>query len=248
MRPRVSKVVAGGLAAAVLTAAIGGAAFAQVSSPTATPRATAEQKAQELLNALAGKLGKSPADVQAAFKAVEKDRVAQAVKDGKLTQAQADQINARIDAGSGIGPFGGFGRPGFAGGHHKGPPGGPGAVGMDASALATFLGFQQPADLRAALQSRSLAMVAQDKGKSRDELKAFLTQQEKTRLDAAVKANRLTQAQADQRLADLSGRLDQLIDRTGPPPGRRGPGGPRGPWQGSPRPGLQGQASPTARQ
>ena len=33
MRPRIPKVVAGGLAAAVLTAAIGGAAFAQVSSP-----------------------------------------------------------------------------------------------------------------------------------------------------------------------------------------------------------------------
>jgi hypothetical protein len=244
MRPRIPRVVAGGLAAAALTAAIGGAAFAQVSAPTATPRATVEQRAQEFLNALANKLGKSPADVQAAFKAVEKDRVAQAVKDGKLTQAQADQINARIDAGTGIGPFGRVGGRGFEGGHHKGGPGrpGPGVVGMDATALATFLGFQQPADLKAALQSKSLAAVAQEKGKGRDELKAFLTQQEKTRLDAAVKASRLTQAQADQRLADLSSHLDQMIDRTGPP------AGPRGPWQGGKGPGLQGQPSPTARQ
>src|SRR2546426_11711037 len=106
MRPRIPKVVAGGLAAAALMAAIGGAAFAQVSSPTATPRATVQQRAQDFLNALASKLGKRPDEGQAAFKAVEKDRVAQAVKDGKLTQGQADQINARIDQSTGIGPFG----------------------------------------------------------------------------------------------------------------------------------------------
>ncbi|HEY3111513.1 MAG TPA: hypothetical protein VGL23_22340 [Chloroflexota bacterium] len=242
MRPRIPKVVAGGLAAAALTAAIGGAAFAQVSSPTATSRPNVEQRAQDFLNAFATKLGKSPAEVQAAFKAVEKDRVAQAVKDGKLTQAQADQINARIDQSTGIGPFGGFGRPGFERGeHHKGGPGGPG---VDAAALATFLGFQQPADLRTALQAnKSLAQIAQEHGKSRDDLKAFLTQQEKTRLDQAVKNSRLTQAQADQRLAHFNSRLDQMIDRTGPPGGPRGPRGPRSLGQGP-----QGQASPTARQ
>jgi hypothetical protein len=245
MRPRIPKVVAGGLAAAVLTAAIGGAAFAQVSSPTATPPAAVQQKAQDFLNALAGKLNKTPTEVQAAFKAVEKDRIAQAVKDGRLTQAQADEMNRRIDASTGIGPFGGRG---FGGGHEKGGKGqagpGRGGVGVDATALASFFGYATPAELRTALQGKSMAALAVEKGKTRDQLKAFLTQQEQTRLNQAVTDGRITRTQADQRLADLATRLDQMIDRVGPtggPGGARGPRGPRGQ-------GPQGQASPTARQ
>src|SRR5262245_16543424 len=117
MRPRIPRILVGGLAAAALTAAVGGAAMAQVTTgtptgagaPPGTGAPAAQQRGQEFLNALADKLGKSPADVLAAFKAVEKDRVAQAVKDGKLTQAQATQIDARIDSQTGIGGFGGRG-------------------------------------------------------------------------------------------------------------------------------------------
>lgn len=230
---RIPRAVAGGITAALLTAAIGGAAYAQ-SAPTATPtggpHVEVQQRAQEFLNAFAAKLGKSPADVLAAFKSVEKDRVAQAVKDGKLTQQQADRVNQRIDQAQGL-PFGGhgFGR-GDHGPREKGGRfGRPGMIG-DPGALAQFLGVQ-PTDLRATLQGKSLAQAAQEKGKTRDELKAFLTQQVKTRLDKAVQAGRMTQAQADQRLADFNSDLDQLVDRVGRPAGRherregRGPHG-----------------------
>ncbi|HZQ99877.1 MAG TPA: hypothetical protein VFC93_13800 [Chloroflexota bacterium] len=221
--PRIPKVLAGGVAAVVLTAAIGGAAAFAQSTPTANPTAAAQQRAQEaqaFLSDFASKLGKSPTDVLAAFKQAEKDQVASAVQAGRLTQQQADQVNQRIDQQQGI-PFGG---PGFGERGHG--PGGPGFGPGGDQALATWLGVQ-PADLMTALRSnQSLAQIAQAHGKSRDDLKQFLVQQEKARLDQAVQAGKLTQDQENQRLSDLSSRLDQMIDRTGPPPG--GPRGPRG--------------------
>ncbi len=221
--PRIPKVLAGGVAAVVLTAAIGGAAAFAQSTPTANTTAAAQQRAQEaqaFLSDFASKLGKSPTDVLAAFKQAEKDQVASAVQAGRLTQQQADQVNQRIDQQQGI-PFGG---PGFGERGHG--PGGPGFGPGGDQALATWLGVQ-PADLMTALRSnQSLAQIAQAHGKSRDDLKQFLVQQEKARLDQAVQAGKLTQDQENQRLSDLSSHLDQMIDRTGPPPG--GPRGPRG--------------------
>lgn len=225
---RIPRFLAGGLTAVMLTAAIGGAAYAQ-SAPTpvpGTPPAAVQQRATDFLNSLASKLGKTPAEVVAAFKAVQKEQVAQAVQEGRLTQQQADQANQRIDQATGL-PFGGKGL-GGVGGHHKGGGiAGPGRVAIDQTALATFFGVQ-PADLRATLQGKSLAQVAQEKGKSRDELKAFLTQQAKSQVDQAVQAGRLTQQQADQRMADLAARLDQSIDRVNPAAGVRGGRGGRG--------------------
>src|SRR5262245_33624813 len=99
------RLVAGGAAAAVLTAAVAGAAFAQSATPTATggPRAAVQQRHQDFLNDLSAKLGKSASDVLAAFKSAEKDMVANDVKAGRITQAQADQANQRIDQSTGIG-------------------------------------------------------------------------------------------------------------------------------------------------
>ena len=223
MHPRFSKLVTGGIAAAVLTAAIGGAAFAQTPSGTPVPP---QQRAQEFVNSFAGKLGKTSTEVLAAVVAVQKERVAADLAAGRITQEQANQMNQRIDQAGGLNFLGepkGAHRPG---GH------GPGKHGVIGGAeLATFLGVQ-PAELMAALQSgKSLAAFAQEKGKSRDDLKSFLTTQERTKLAQAVTAGRLTQAQADERLAQLTSGLDALIDRTGPAaggPGGRGGRGPRG--------------------
>ena len=92
-------------------------------------------------------------------------------------------------------------------------------------ALASFLGItadQLHTELEA--DGATLATVAAAHGKSRDELKSYLTSQAKTRLDAQVAAGTLTQAEADQRLADKTANLDAMIDRSGPPHGEHGPG------------------------
>jgi hypothetical protein len=224
MHPRFNKLVTGGIAAAVLTAAIGGAAFAQTPSATPVPP---QQRAQELVDSFAGKIGKTSAEVLAAVVAVQKERVAADLAAGRITQEQANQANQRIDQAGGLSFLGGP-----RGGHGPGGHGPAKHVRIGGAELATFLGVQ-PAELMTALQSgKTLAAFAQEKGKSRDDLKSFLTTQERTKLAQAVTAGRLTQAQADERLAQLTSGLDALIDRTGPPAGgpgvRDGRGGPRG--------------------
>lgn len=90
--------------------------------------------------------------------------------------------------------------------------------------LATFLGITVQ-DLHTAFQGgQTLAQIAQAHGKSATDLKTFLTTQEKTRLDTAVKNGKLTSAQETQILTNFSNRLDQMINQKFQAP----PGGPHG--------------------
>jgi hypothetical protein len=124
MHQRFTKLVAGGIAAAAITAAVGGAAFAQ--TPQATPIPPL-QRAQQFVDSFASKLGKTPAEVLAAAVAVQKERVAADLAAGRITQAQADQMNQRIDQAGGLNLLGGKGGPGGHGpGRHGGPRGGRG--------------------------------------------------------------------------------------------------------------------------
>jgi hypothetical protein len=91
------------------------------------------------------------------------------------------------------------------------------------SGLADFLGISQE-QLRSELQARgaTMASVAAAHGKTRDELKSFLTDQLRKNTQQAVTDGRMTQEQADSMLQDLSGKVDQMIDgniRLGRPPG-----------------------------
>jgi AraC-like DNA-binding protein len=236
------QLIVGGIGAAALTVLVGGAALAQTPTPGAGRPGGAEMRAraEQFLSAVAAKLGKTPAEVSAAFKAVEHDRVAQALKDGKLTQQQADAMNKRIDQSTGLGFMGGPGMhrgdgkgPGPGAGPGRGPGGGSGGMHGQAGPfgdVAGFLGIKPPELFQQLRGGKTLAQVAQDHGKSRDDLKTYLTTQLKNRLAQAVQSGRLTQAQADDMLKSMSGRLDQMIDRVGGgrPPGG-GPGmGPRG--------------------
>jgi hypothetical protein len=82
--------------------------------------------------------------------------------------------------------------------------------------VATFLGISQN-DLHTALQNgQTLAQVAQAHGKSVVDLKTFLTNQLKTRLDQDVSAGRITSQQETDRLNQESSRLDQIVNSTGP--------------------------------
>jgi len=91
-----------------------------------------------------------------------------------------------------------------------------GPMGAQLSGIATFLGIQQT-DLQTALKNgQTLAQIAQAHGKTAADLKTYLTNQLKTRLDAAVAANKITSAQETTMLNNASSRFDTLISQTFP--------------------------------
>jgi len=184
----------------------------------ATRALTPKQENQAVVDDAAKQLGVQPSELTAALKQALKNRVDAAVAAGRLTKAQGQAIKDRIDAGDV--PLFGFG-PGLDGPH------GIHHVHMGLDAAASYLGMSESA-LRSALDSgKTLAQVAKDKGKSVDGLVAAMVSAEKAQLAAAVKAGRLTQAEANSIQADVTARITDLVNGKLPaPPALRGAPGP----------------------
>lgn len=199
------KVVA--LIAALAVVVGGGAAIG------ATRALTPKQESQAVVNDAAKQLGVQPSELTAALKQALKNRVDAAVAAGRLTKSQGQAIKDRIDAGEV--PLFGLGGDGPHGMHH---------VHMGLDAAASYLGMSESA-LQSALESgKTLAQVAKAKGKSVDGLVAAMVSAEKAELAAAVKAGRLTQAQANTIQADLNARITDLVNGKLPPRLDRGRG------------------------
>ncbi len=186
---------------------------------------------QPFLDNAAKRLGTTPAQLEAALQGAYADRLEAAVAAGKITKEQADALKQRSKEG---------GLPLFGGGH-----GGPGGFGHDGPAslagAATYLGLTQE-ELRTELRSgQTLAQIAKAKDKSVDGLKKALTAEAKSKLDAAVKAGRLTQAQADALQVRMTEHLDDLVNGTGGPGRGHDRGGPG--WGGPPPAGSQAPAA-----
>lgn len=146
------------------------------------------------------------------------DRVKQAlsglVGDGTITQAQADKVASTLgsaDLGGGPGGRGGRG-------------------GMDLSVAATALGMTEEEVHTALHGGKTLAALAREKDVPVATLVTKLVDAAKARIAADVTAGRLTQAQADEKLADLQDRITERVNSTRPAggPGRGGdrPGAP----------------------
>lgn len=211
--------------AAVLAASAGGA-YAATQSGT-NPR-------QAFLNDVAKRLNVSPAQLNSAVKGALIDRLNAAVKDGQLTQAQANKLKQRINRGGTALPFffpgparafGPGGLPG-PGGLLRGLPG-PyhlriqvRGAGGGLHAAATYLGLK-PAQLMADLASgKSLAQVAKAQGKSVSGLEQELINKATKRLSKLESKGAITKAQEQKILSMLSSGIDKLVNSTGfgPPP------------------------------
>ncbi len=101
------------------------------------------------------------------------------------------------------------------------------------AAAARAIGISKE-ELRTAVRNgRSIAEVAQSKGVDVQKVIDAIVAEAKDRLAAKVQSGALSQARADQKLANLSQRVTNFVNRTGAPRHGRGPGprseGNRGP-------------------
>jgi hypothetical protein len=208
------------VSAAVLAAGAGGGAAIAASGGDDDRQKTE----QSIIADAAKRLNVTPDALRAALGAAEDSQLDQAVKDGKLTQEQADAVKAHrakdgtVLGGPGVGgPHGGpGGHPGFGVG-----PGGPGlrfkiGPGGAIDAAATALGLKREDLLSKLRDGTSIADVAKDQGKSLDDVKKAITDGVTKELDQAVTDKKLTGDQRDKVLKELSEHLDDLVNRTPP--------------------------------
>ena len=188
------------IAGAVTAAALAGGAAGAVA-------ATDDHKAaeQSILSDAAKRLGVSADELRSA-----------------LSKAEDARLDAEVKAGGSVLGPGGPGGPGHfgPGGHGHGGPGGPFTLGDAAKAI----GIGADALVTQLRDGKSLAAIAKAHGKTLSDVKAAVKAAATTRLDADLKAGRITQAQRD----ELADHLDEAIDHLGDARGR-GPHGP-GPW------------------
>lgn len=226
MKNKALLTAAGGIAAvAISMGTVVGVVNAQQPSPTPSAGATApgggqsdqrrqqmEQRMNEHLDRLARNLGVAPERLRDAMKQTALQEVDAALAAGTITAEQAQRAKDAINAGNvrGFSPGGAGGRMGRGGPDDGKERGGVARVANDQ--LATFLGVT-PAQLRTELEGKSLAQVAQAHGKTRDQLKAFITTNAREAAAQRVRDGKITQQAADTMLNQLTQRLDTMIDR-----------------------------------
>ena len=205
------KLVAGVATLAVLAG--GSAAVAATST---------DRKAEEtaLLNDAAKRLGVTSDQLKTALTEAEDARLAAAVKAGTLTQEQADAIKARRAADGTVLSLGRG--PGGPGGHRGGRGGGRETLADAAKAI----GITEDSLKTQLRDGKTLTEIAKAKGKTLAEVQAAVKKAAVARLDADLKAKKITQAQYDEAVEHLDEHISRLGD--GKFGGPRGDGGPRG--------------------
>jgi hypothetical protein len=188
-----------------------GAAIAAV-----TTKDDGKKTEQAILDNAAKRLDVSPEKLRDALSAAQDDQIDQAVKDGTLTQKQADAIKARrkqsgrVLGGPFGGPPGGFRGPGPGFGPHRGERR---VIFPD---LAKALGITRAQLFEQLRDGKSIADIAKANGKTLDDVRAAVKADAKRRADEAVKNGDLTQAQADDMLAHLDDALAHIGDARPP--------------------------------
>jgi len=166
--------------------AVGGMVSAQESS---TP---VQNYYQYFLDRLAQVLGIDRARLDQAMKDASNQTVDRMVQDGRITQDQADWYKQRIEQGNGFPYWGkGWGRGWYRHGWGKG------WKSSMIPAAAEYLGLTTRELLDELSQGKTLAQIADEKGKDKEGLRQAMLQRLKKDLDQAVADGWITQSQAD---------------------------------------------------
>lgn len=217
-------IVLGAFFAGPLLASASSTAQQTTTTTAATPGAdTASQYCALYMNSLAKRLNISSATLKKAQQGALEDVLAQLVKDGKLTQAQADKIKTQIANAvqcnlKGLGKDFGNGP-----GQNFNPQNLQKYMTVIANDVSKGLRLSTT-DLQAKLQSgQTLSAIAKAQGVSDASLQTIVKNAVQDALKQAVANGDLTQAQADQFSQQLSSNpqfLEKLLNR----PFKGGPG------------------------
>ncbi len=176
-----------------------------VAAFAASGQSTTGSPAQAFIADVASHLGISTSTLQGAVQQARLDQVQKMLSAGKITSAQASQMETAIKSG----------QVGFGGMHARGGR----MMGFGGGAMqaaATYLGVT-PAQLRSDLQSgKSLSDIASaQSGKSATGLEAAITAAMQQQIQQAVSAGKLTQQQATQQQQQLQTFVQQFVARQG---------------------------------
>lgn len=223
--------LAGALALGLSFGAVGQGAVANAQTTTQAEETTsASSLASRFLDQLAAALGIERAALDSAMASAASSTTAAAVADGSLSQAQADALNARAQAGE----YGQF----FGGrGGHRGGVRVEGVREAMVAAAAQTLGLTEDELTTALRDGQTVAELATAAGTTEEAVNNAALAAAKSVLDQAVAAGTITQAQADAHYAQLEERGLRL--------GGRGPGG-RGPRPSDEAPTTAPTAAPEA--
>ena len=172
---------------------------------------------QAILDDAAKRLDVTPEKLRDALSAAQDAQLDQAVKDGDLTQKQADAIKeARKDSGRVLAGPGLFGGPGPHGVLKL--RGGPGPLGKHGFGvrfelfedLAKALGTSEQKLKEQLRDGKSVADVAKANGKTLADVRSAVRAAMKTRLDKAVEDGDLTRKQADRMLDRISEKVTAI--------------------------------------
>lgn len=204
MKRRRTLTFAAGAAGVALVVAGLGAAGAVGASYVLSP----SDESKAVIDDAAEQLGIEPSELSDALKQALKNRVDEAVDEGRLTEEQADALKERIDTNEY--PF--FGGPARLGFGLHGPWHGLEHRGFALlETAASYLGMSE-SELREQLEDKTLAEIAKEQGKTAAGLVQQLVATQTKRIDEAAAEGRITEQQATELKAGLDERMQALVE------------------------------------